>query len=136
MSESKKKDINKRTYFQFRCTVAEKYLLKQKAREAGYKEISDYVRDRTLRDTEIVIAANGFMETLGITNAEVGKIGVNMNQVVKAINTTIKSDGEIQDENAKKLSVLVMEYNSIMQELGKQLKNLLRHVGRRRKYRM
>lgn len=131
MSESKKLSNNKITYFKFRCTEYEKNLLTQKAKEAGYKKVSDYVRDRTLRDTQIVLAASGFIRKLTTLNGEVGKIGVNINQVIKAINISIKPNGLIGDKNAKDLSVLIREYNLVLEGLGKEIKNLLRH-GRKK----
>lgn len=130
----RKKEIkNKTKGFYFRCTEEELSNIKKAAQTAGFTKISDFVRERTMNDSRIVLDATNFIECLINWHKEAGRVGNNLNQIAKAINADVKGKGYIQDENAKAMVACMGEYAAMNQDIDYNLKKLLRHASRRNK---
>lgn len=130
----RKKIIEKKeAEIKIRCTKSEKEEIFRKAKEAGFNKTSDFVRERTINDSKIVLDASNFIECLMNLHKESGKIGINLNQIAKAINADVKGKGYIQDENAKAMVACMGEYAAMNMRLEYALKKLLRHASNRKK---
>ena len=72
-----------------RLTKLEKKLLLQRCSREGYRTISDFCRAKLVRKREIkkVEASKEFIEATQKLDFELNKIGVNLNQVAKRLNT-------------------------------------------------
>ena len=72
-----------------RLSGLEKKLLLQRCSKEGYRTISDFCRAKLVRKREIkkVEASTEFIEATQKLDYELNKIGVNLNQVAKRLNT-------------------------------------------------
>lgn len=72
-----------------RLSGLEKKLLLQRCSKEGYRTISDFCRAKLVRKREIkkVEASKEFIEATQKLDFELNKIGVNLNQVAKRLNT-------------------------------------------------
>ena len=72
-----------------RLTKLEKKLLLQRCHKEGYRTISDFCRAKLVRKREIkkVEASKKFIEVTQKLDYELNKIGVNLNQIAKQLNT-------------------------------------------------
>ena len=72
-----------------RLTRIEKELLTERCRKEGYRTISDFGRAKLLRKREIrrIEASQEFADLMGKMDFELNKIGINLNQIAKKLNT-------------------------------------------------
>lgn len=72
-----------------RLSGLEKKLLLQRCKKEGYRTVSDFCRAKLVRKREIkkVEASKEFMEATQKLDYELNRIGVNLNQVSKRLNT-------------------------------------------------
>lgn len=72
-----------------RLTRKEKELLTERCRKEGYRTISDFGRAKLLRKREIrrIEASQEFADLMGRMDFELNKIGINLNQIAKKLNT-------------------------------------------------
>lgn len=95
---NKKSDENKVTYIKFRCTVEEKNIIKNKTIEAGYNKVSEFIRDRTIYDSVIILESKALNINLNKIGQEVGKIGNNINQIAKVVNANEKAGNPMNED--------------------------------------
>ena len=103
-----------------RLTDHEKELLAERCRKEGYSTLSDFGRAKLLRKREIrrVEASKEFSELMGQMDFELNKIGVNLNQIAKKLNTYLGYQLDSEDkrtlnnsyEMLKKCFVLLQKY--------------------------
>jgi hypothetical protein len=103
-----------------RLTNREKELLAERCRKEGYSTLSDFGRAKLLRKREIrkIEASKEFSELMGQMDFELNKIGVNLNQIAKKLNTYLGYQLDSQDkrilnnayETLKKCFVLLQKY--------------------------
>ncbi len=72
-----------------RLTTLEKKLLVRRSRKEGYRTISDFCRAKLVRKREIrrIEVSQEFKEVTLKLDYELNKIGVNLNQLAKKVNT-------------------------------------------------
>ena len=72
-----------------RLTALEKKLLSDRSKREGYLTLSDFGRAKLLKRREIkkIEAGKEFVSLVCKTDYELNKIGVNLNQIAKKINT-------------------------------------------------
>jgi hypothetical protein len=72
-----------------RLTPLEKKLLLQRSKKEGYLTLSEFCRAKLVRKREIkkIEASSEFIQTTKKLDYELNKIGVNLNQVSKRLNT-------------------------------------------------
>ncbi|MCG6190860.1 plasmid mobilization protein [Maribellus maritimus] len=72
-----------------RLSELEKKLLRQRCGKEGYRTISDFCRAKLVRKREIrrIEASEDFIRVTQKLDYELNKIGVNLNQVAKNLNT-------------------------------------------------
>ena len=103
-----------------RLTNLEKELLTERCRKEGYLTMSDFGRAKLLRKREIrrIEASQEFSELMGQMDFELNKIGVNLNQIAKKLNTYLGYQLDSQEkrtlnnsyEMLKKCFVLLQKY--------------------------
>jgi hypothetical protein len=103
-----------------RLTNKEKELLNERCRKEGYSTLSDFGRAKLLRKLEIrrIEASKEFSEIMGQMDFELNKIGVNLNQIAKKLNTYLGYQLDSEDkrtlnnsyETLKKCFVLLQKY--------------------------
>ena len=103
-----------------RLTNREKELLTERCREEGYSTMSDFGRAKLLRKREIrrINASPEFSDLMGQMDFELNKIGVNLNQIAKKLNTYLGYQLDSEDkrtlnnsyEMLKKCFVLLQKY--------------------------
>ena len=103
-----------------RLTNREKELLYERCRKEGYSNLSDFGRAKLLLKREIrrIEASKEFSELMGKMDFELNKIGVNLNQIAKKLNTYLGYQLDSQDkrilknayETLKKCFVLLQKY--------------------------
>ncbi len=103
-----------------RLTEKEKQLLMDRCRKEGYRTISDFGRAKLLRKREIrrIEASEEFAELMGKMDFELNKIGVNLNQIAKKLNTYLGYQLDTEDkrtlnnsyEMLKKCFLLLQKY--------------------------
>ena len=103
-----------------RLTNGEKELLSERCRKEGYSTLSDFGRAKLLRKREIrrIEASKEFSELIGQMDFELNKIGVNLNQIAKKLNTYLGYQLDSEDkrtlnnsyETLKKCFVLLQKY--------------------------
>jgi len=103
-----------------RLTNLEKELLAERCRKEGYTNLSDFGRAKLLRKREILRteASEEFSELMGQMDFELNKIGVNLNQIAKKLNTYLGYQLDSEDkrtlnnsyETLKKCFVLLQKY--------------------------
>ena len=103
-----------------RLTNREKELLTEQCRKEGYSNLSDFGRAKLLRKREIrkIEASKEFSELIGQMDFELNKIGVNLNQIAKKLNTYLGYQLDSEDkrtlnntyETLKKCFVLLQKY--------------------------
>jgi len=103
-----------------RLTNREKKLLAERCRKEGYSTLSDFGRAKLLRKREIrrIEASPEFSELMGQMDFELNKIGVNLNQIAKKLNTYLGYQLDSEDkrtlnnsyETLKKCFVLLQKY--------------------------
>ena len=103
-----------------RLTRKEKELLTERCREEGYRTISDFGRAKLLRKREIrkIEASKEFSELMGQMDFELNKIGINLNQIAKKLNTYLGYQLDSEDkrtlnnsyETLKKCFLLLQKY--------------------------
>jgi len=113
-------DHNRDSVFRFRLTKAEKILVKNLARQYGFKSMSKYLRS--------LISGNDSSTTLDrqtllLLQAELGKEGSNLNQIAKAINIRMLK-GEPININPGLLNATLGNIDN----LTNQLLEILKHV--------
>ena len=83
-----------------RLTRNEKQLLMDRCRKEGYQTISDFGRVKLLRKREIrrIEASEEFAEIMGKMDFELNKIGVNLNQIAKKLNTYLGYQLDSEDK--------------------------------------
>jgi hypothetical protein len=74
---------------QVRTTKLEKRLLLKRCKREGYRTLSDFCRAKLIKRREIrkVEVTPEFVEAIRIMDYQLNKIGVNLNQLSKAVNT-------------------------------------------------
>lgn len=133
MNRNKKpKFENKTKRIEIRCTEKEYSLFQEKTKGANYKQVSDFIRDRCLFDSQIILDTSDFAKMLVKLHVDMSGVSNNINQLVKAINIDIKSNGYMTEQNFDKAIEYIMLYNSILRVLDKELRKLLRHTSRRK----
>lgn len=103
-----------------RLTRIEKELLTERCRKEGYRTISDFGRAKLLRKREIrrIEASKEFSELMGQMDFELNRIGVNLNQIAKKLNTYLGYQLDSEDKRTlnnsydtlKKCFVLLQKY--------------------------
>lgn len=103
-----------------RLTNQEKKMLVERCREEGYSTLSDFGRAKLLRKREIrrIEASKEFSEVMSQMDFELNKIGVNLDQIAKKLNTYLGYQLDSQDkrtlnnsyEMLKKCFVLLQKY--------------------------
>ena len=103
-----------------RLTALEKKLLSDRSKREGYLTLSDFGRAKLLRKREIrrIEASQEFSELMSQMDFELNKIGVNLNQIAKKLNTYLGYQLYSQDkrilnnsyETHKKCFVLLQKY--------------------------
>jgi hypothetical protein len=103
-----------------RLTNKEKEQLMERCRKEGYSTLSDFGRAKLLRKREIrrIEASKEFSEIMGQMDFELNKIGVNLNQIAKKLNTYLGYQLDSEDkrtlnnsyETLKKCFVLLQKY--------------------------
>jgi hypothetical protein len=103
-----------------RLTNREKKLLAERCRKEGYSNLSDFGRAKLLRKREIrrIEASKEFSELMGQMDFELNKIGVNLNQIAKKLNTYLGYQLDSEDkrtlnnsyETLKRCFVLLQKY--------------------------
>jgi len=103
-----------------RLTNLEKGLLTERCRKEGYSSLSDFGRAKLLRKREIrrIEASKEFSVLMGQMDFELNKIGVNLNQIAKKLNTYLGYQLDSEDkrtlnnsyETLKKCFVLLQKY--------------------------
>ena len=103
-----------------RLTNLEKELLAERCRKEGYTNLSDFGRAKLLRKREILRteASEEFSELMGQMDFELNKIGVNLNQIAKKLNTYLGYQLDSEDkrtlnnsyETLKRCFVLLQKY--------------------------
>jgi hypothetical protein len=103
-----------------RLTNLEKKLLTERSLKEGYRTLSDFGRAKLLRKREIrrIEASQEFSELMGQMDFELNKIGVNLNQIAKKLNTYLGYQLDSEDkrtlnnayETLKKCFVLLQKY--------------------------
>jgi len=103
-----------------RLTKREKELLTERCRKEGYSTLSDFGRAKLLRKREIrrIEVSQEFSELMGQMDFELNKIGVNLNQIAKKLNTYLGYQLDSEDkrtlnssyETLKKCFVLLQKY--------------------------
>jgi hypothetical protein len=85
-----------------RLTNREKELLTERSRKEGYSNLSDFGRVKLLRKREIrrIEASPEFSELMGQMDFELNKIGVNLNQIAKKLNTYLGYQLDSEDKRA------------------------------------
>ncbi len=83
-----------------RLTQKEKQLLTERCRKEGYRTISDFGRAKLLRKREIrkIEASKEFAELMSKMDFELNKIGVNLNQIAKKLNTYLGYQLDSEDK--------------------------------------
>ncbi len=83
-----------------RLTRSEKEHLRERCRKEGYRTISDFGRAKLLRKREIrkIEASKEFAELMGKMDFELNKIGVNLNQIAKKLNTYLGYQLDSEDK--------------------------------------
>lgn len=83
-----------------RLTNREKELLIVRCRKEGYSTLSDYGRAKLLLKREIrrIEASKEFSELMSQMDFELNKIGVNLNQIAKKLNTYLGYQLDSQDK--------------------------------------
>lgn len=83
-----------------RLTILEKELLAEQCRKEGYSTLSDFGRAKLLRKREIIKieASKEFSELMGQMDFELNKIGVNLNQIAKKLNTYLGYQLDSEDK--------------------------------------
>lgn len=103
-----------------RLTYREKKLLTERCRKEGYSTMSDFGRAKLLRKREIrkIEASKEFSELMGQMDFELNKIGVNLNQIAKKLNTYLGYQLDSEDKRTlnnsygtlKRCFVLLQKY--------------------------
>jgi hypothetical protein len=103
-----------------RLTRNEKEILTERCRKEGYRNLSDFGRAKLLRKREIrrIVASPEFSEIMGKMDFELNKIGINLNQIAKKLNTYLGYQLDRKDkqtlnnsyEMLKKCFVLLQKY--------------------------
>lgn len=103
-----------------RLTRKEKELLTERSRKEGTRTISDFGRVKLLRKREIkrIEASLEFAGLMGKMDFELNKIGVNLNQIVKKLNTYLGNQLDPEEkrnlnnayEMLKKCFLLLQKY--------------------------
>lgn len=104
-----KNKSERRKNFPLRLSKAERAALEEKAKEAGLK-LSAYLREAGLSKT--VQKRNNFIPQINReTYVELGRIGININQLAKAANTSVLKGLEcnINTDELDRLSALLQE---------------------------
>lgn len=93
-------DKKLREGIRIRLTRIEKELLTERCRKEGYRTISDFCRAKLLRKREIrrIEASVEFSELMGKMDFELNKIGVNLNQIAKKLNTYLGYQLDSEDK--------------------------------------
>lgn len=83
-----------------RLTKREKVLLTERCRKEGYSTLSDFGRAKLLRKREIIKieASKEFSELMGQMDFELNKIGINLNQIAKKLNTYLGYQLDSEDK--------------------------------------
>lgn len=103
-----------------RLTRIEKELLAERCRKEGYRTISDFGRAKLLRKREIrrIEASQEFADLMGKMDFELNKIGINLNQIAKKLNTYLGYQLDREDKQTlnssyellKKCFMLLQKY--------------------------
>lgn len=72
-----------------RVTTLEKRILQQRYHEEGYRTMSDFCRAKLVKKREIkkIVVSDEFVSLTQKMDYELNKMGVNLNQLTKAINS-------------------------------------------------
>ncbi len=107
--------MNKKSYyFHFRVDDDEKELIYENMKLLGYNNLSCYLRRATKHPMIININLSELQESINkLSEAYINnkKIGINLNQIAKKINTHIKQKNEITDETLFVLTNEIKEIN-------------------------
>ncbi|MDP2336239.1 MAG: plasmid mobilization relaxosome protein MobC [Bacteroidota bacterium] len=103
-----------------RLTNSEKVQMIERCRKEGYSTLSDFGRAKLIRKREIrkIEASKEFSELMGQMDLELNKIGVNLNQIAKKLNTYLGYQLDSEDKRTlnnsyeilKKCFVLLQKY--------------------------
>lgn len=83
-----------------RLTAREKELLIERCRKEGYSNLSDFGRAKLLRKREIrrIETSEEFSGLMGKMDFELNKIGVNLNQIARKLNTYLGYQLDSEDK--------------------------------------
>jgi hypothetical protein len=89
-----------------RLTSTEKEHLIGRCRKEGYSTLSDFGRAKLLRKREIrrIEASKEFSELMGQMDFELNKIGINLNQIAKKLNTYLGYQLDSEDKRTLNIS--------------------------------
>ena len=107
--------IQRHLKFQLRLTAAEKELATQKAQETGLS-LSELFRTATLKRN----LPQKVTEISAQTYWELGKIGVNLNQITYAINTAIKL-GQSLPNSLQKLTPELQQLEKLLHQIRREI---------------
>lgn len=120
MSEIQKQKVKeKRVLIQLRTTEQDKNTLREFAQRAGMN-ITDFVKFRTLSKPPRIKMATPEREVLLRLLSELGKIGTNINQMAKVMNTDMKTSFSVsvtEDLVAAALNSMKQTSSEILQAL-------------------
>lgn len=73
----------------FRLTSLEKHILLRRCEEEGYRTISDFCRAKLVKKREFkkIVVSQEFIASTKKIDMELNRIGINLNQLTKAINS-------------------------------------------------
>lgn len=76
-------------WLHLRMTKMEKRMIKKRCKEEGYRTVSDFCRAKLVKKREVrkVEVSDEFLDAVKRLDYDLCKIGANLNQLAKAINT-------------------------------------------------
>lgn len=117
--ETTNREIKKRVLVQLRTTIEDKQKLIEMAKGVGMS-ITDFVKSRTLGNPPKMRKATFDREILIRLFAELGKVGSNLNQIAKVMNTEKKAFYSVNVKEAL-IAQTLNEVSALSSEILKQL---------------
>ncbi|WP_308698670.1 plasmid mobilization relaxosome protein MobC [uncultured Thomasclavelia sp.] len=123
MEQRKYKRFNKNITVKARIDSIEYAILKKKMEIAKMTNVSEFLRQLILIGKVYTFDATEIASVIGKTNERISKIGININQIAKRINSTDAKELYIDDiEEIKKevaeLTDILIEINKKLAEIG------------------
>jgi uncharacterized protein (DUF1778 family) len=108
MIKEKKKKEKRNVEIKIRLTAEEKEEIKRLAKEEGLT-ISQYIRTQALKKKKGKIQTREMKELI----YEVNKIGINLNQMARALNVLRNKKGELEDKDKKLLEAIKLRLEKV-----------------------